>query len=170
MPISVETEAPLHPVVGSAGPVIVKPLRFSEMSDAPNAMHGAPVTVHVTLPTSREFSESISVLTITPLMSRASAAPDASNSAPPTTPASANRLPAAMTHLSLLSSDLHFSTPTNRDRWCLASRDVHFWRPGCGLYTPAHVRLHANFSRRALRVEAAISVLLSGGPLGSTAP
>jgi len=46
IPVSVPTLAPPHPVAGSFGPVIVKPLRFSEMFGTPNAMQAAPVTWH----------------------------------------------------------------------------------------------------------------------------
>src|SRR5216110_1551965 len=43
------------------------------MFGAPKAMHGPPVTVHVTSPIRRVFSERISVLTTVPLMSSAAA-------------------------------------------------------------------------------------------------
>ena len=52
------------------------------MLGAPKAMHGPPVTLHVTSPTRREFSESISVLRIVPLMSSArTTAADMTNAA-----------------------------------------------------------------------------------------
>src|SRR5947208_5335109 len=47
-PVSVPTLVPLQPVAASFGPVLVKPFRFSAMFGAPNAIHGAPVTLQVT--------------------------------------------------------------------------------------------------------------------------
>jgi hypothetical protein len=57
--------------------MIENPFRLNEMFGAPNAMHGPPVTWQVTSPTSRESSDSIRVLTTTPLMSSARAEEDA---------------------------------------------------------------------------------------------
>src|SRR5262249_513754 len=64
------------------GPVIVKPFSSSAMFGAPNAMHGPPVTVHVTSPTKRVFSDRIRVLTTVPLISSAAAAVPVSDMAP----------------------------------------------------------------------------------------
>jgi hypothetical protein len=66
MPGSAPVDPPAQPVAGSFGPVIVNPLRLSVTSDTANAMHGAPVTWHVTSPTRREASESINVRTTVP--------------------------------------------------------------------------------------------------------
>ena len=74
-PNLVRTAAPLQPVAGSPCPVMVKPLRFSEMSGAPNEMQGAATTRHVTSPTKRKVSPMTSVLTMTPWMSSARATP-----------------------------------------------------------------------------------------------
>jgi hypothetical protein len=52
---------------------MLKPFKSRMRFDAPKAMHGAPVTVQVTSPTSRLFSVIVSVAVIVPLISIACA-------------------------------------------------------------------------------------------------
>src|SRR3954449_6197686 len=96
MPVSVATLVPLQPCAGSFGPVIVNPFKPSTISGAANAMQGAPVTWQVMSPTSRVFSDSISVRVTLPLMSSARAMPVAIIDAPQTNAATRNALSPTM--------------------------------------------------------------------------
>src|SRR4030095_13079993 len=99
MPASVPTLVPPQPVAASFGPVMENPFRLNEMFGAPNAMHGPPVTWQVTSPTSRESSDSIKVLTTTPLMSSAPAGADAKRAPIAMTPTTTIRHVLMLDHL-----------------------------------------------------------------------
>jgi hypothetical protein len=81
MPCSFPVTLPLHAVVGSACPVIVKPLSRNSIRELPKTIQGAPLTAQVTSPTSRLSLRIVRVAVIRPLISSALAAPAVSVSA-----------------------------------------------------------------------------------------
>src|SRR5215469_7044800 len=123
MPISEPVAEPEQPVCGSPRPVILNPLRSRVTPDVAMVMHGAPVTVQVTSPTSLLFSMMVSVAVIVPLISVARVIPAHRKSA------ASNELWAA-TDLRLLIDTISLSNVRR------------FRRPlqyGSGVYSPSQI-------------------------------
>src|ERR1019366_8664243 len=66
---------PAQPVCGSPSPVMLNPFKSSVTLDAAISRQGAPLTVHVTSPTSLLLSMTASVVVMVPLISVAQALP-----------------------------------------------------------------------------------------------